>query len=113
MAISATEKPLGKVFTSDYQLTIPSFQRAYTWQAENIEQLVNDLQDACADPDTPYFLGSLILVKDGPTQYQVIDGQQRLSSGSFHVLRVHIRTEFPVSAPYEHVPEKCLTTACP
>ena len=63
MAISATEKPLGKVFTSDYQLTIPSFQRAYTWQAENIEQLVNDLQDACADPDTPYFLGSLILVK--------------------------------------------------
>ena len=61
MAISATEKPLGKVFTSDYQLTIPSFQRAYTWQAENIEQLVNDLQDACADPDTPYFLGSLIL----------------------------------------------------
>ena len=34
-------------------------------------------------------------------------------SGSFHVLRVHIRTEFPVSAPHEHVPEKCLTTACP
>ncbi|MEE0971080.1 MAG: DUF262 domain-containing protein [Bifidobacterium ruminantium] len=80
MAISATEKPLGKVFTSDYQFTIPSFQRAYTWQAENIEQLVNDLQDACADPNTPYFLGSLILVKDGPTQYQVIDGQQRLIS---------------------------------
>ena len=80
MAISATEKPLGKVFTSDYQFTIPSFQRAYTWQADNIEQLVNDLQDACADPDTPYFLGSLILVKDGPTQYQVIDGQQRLIS---------------------------------
>ena len=85
MAISATEKPLGKVFTSDYQLTVPSFQRAYTWQAENIEQLVNDLQDACADPDTPYFLGSLILVKDGPTQYQVIDGQQRLISLSIIV----------------------------
>lgn len=85
MAISATEKPLGKVFTSDYQLTIPSFQRAYPWQAENIEQLVNDLQDACADPDTPYFLGSLILVKDGPTQYQVIDGQQRLISLSIIV----------------------------
>ena len=85
MAISATEKPLGKVFTSDYQFTIPSFQRAYTWQAENIEQLVNDLQDACADPNTPYFLGSLILVKDGPTQYQVIDGQQRLISLSIIV----------------------------
>ena len=85
MAISATEKPLGKVFTSDYQFTIPSFQRAYTWQAENIEQLVNDLQDACADLNTPYFLGSFILVKDGPTQYQVIDGQQRLISLSIIV----------------------------
>ena len=33
----------------------------------------------------PYFLGSLILVKDGPTQYQVIDGQQRLISLSIIV----------------------------
>ena len=80
MSISATEKPLGKVFTSDYQFTIPSFQRAYTWQADNVSQLVSDLQDACANPDSPYFLGSLILVKDGSARYQVIDGQQRLIS---------------------------------
>lgn len=80
MSISATEKPLGKIFTSDYRFVIPSFQRAYTWQTENIAQLVTDLQDACHDPDTPYFLGSLILVHDGQTKYQVIDGQQRLIS---------------------------------
>lgn len=85
MAISATEQPLGKIFTSDYQLTIPSFQRAYTWRTDNIEQLINDLQDAYTDPDTPYFLGSLILVQDGPTRYQVIDGQQRLISLSIIV----------------------------
>ena len=80
MSINATEKPLGKIFTSDYRFVIPSFQRAYTWQTENIAQLVTDLQDACHDPDTPYFLGSLILVHDGQTKYQVIDGQQRLIS---------------------------------
>ncbi|HCA74531.1 MAG TPA: hypothetical protein DEP29_05950, partial [Bifidobacterium sp.] len=80
MSINATEKPLGKVFTSDYRFVIPSFQRAYTWQTENVEQLVNDLQDACTHPETPYFLGSLILVKDGHGKYQVIDGQQRLIS---------------------------------
>ncbi len=80
MSINATEKPLGKIFTSDYRFAIPSFQRAYTWQTENIAQLVTDLQDACHNPSTPYFLGSLILVRDGHTKYQVIDGQQRLIS---------------------------------
>lgn len=80
MAISATEKPLSRVFMSDYRFTIPSFQRAYTWQAENILQLVSDLQDAGASTDTPYFLGSLILVRDDECKYQVIDGQQRLIS---------------------------------
>ncbi len=80
MSINATEKPLGKIFTSDYRFVIPSFQRAYTWQTENIAQLVTDLQDACHNPSTPYFLGSLILVRDGQTKYQVIDGQQRLIS---------------------------------
>ncbi len=80
MSISATEKPLGKVFTSDYQFTIPSFQRAYTWQADNVSQLVSDLQDACTNPDSPYFLGSLILVRDGSAKYQVIDGRRRLIS---------------------------------
>ena len=44
MAINATEKPLGKVFTPDYQLSIPSFQRAYIWKPENILQLISDLE---------------------------------------------------------------------
>ena len=67
MAINATEKPLGKVFTPDYQLSIPSFQRAYIWKPENILQLISDLEEACKSPETPYFLGSLILVREGDT----------------------------------------------
>lgn len=80
MAISAAEKPLEKVFTSDYRFVVPSFQRAYTWHADNISQLVDDIRDASATPDSPYFLGSLILVHAGGSLYQVIDGQQRLVS---------------------------------
>lgn len=80
MSISAYEKPLGKVFTPDYQFSIPSFQRAYIWRRENILQLINDLEEAAKTPNTPYFLGSLILVRDGDTRFSVIDGQQRLVS---------------------------------
>jgi hypothetical protein len=80
MAISAKELPLGKVFTPDFLFTIPSFQRAYIWKPENILQLVNDLEEACKTPDTPYFLGSLILVREENRRFDVIDGQQRLVS---------------------------------
>ncbi|KFI93952.1 GmrSD restriction endonuclease domain-containing protein [Bifidobacterium stellenboschense] len=80
MGINAKELPLGDVFTPDYILSIPSFQRAYIWRPENILQLVNDLLEACKTPETPYFLGSLILVREGGPRYEVIDGQQRLVS---------------------------------
>lgn len=81
MAINATEKPLEKIFTSDYRFVIPSFQRAYTWRQDNIRQLVEDVDDACVtDPHSTYFLGSLILVREHGSLYQVIDGQQRLVS---------------------------------
>ncbi|PJM75228.1 GmrSD restriction endonuclease domain-containing protein [Bifidobacterium simiarum] len=80
MGIKATEQPLGKIFTSDYRFVVPAFQRAYTWQTENMRQLVEDLRDASANPKTPYFLGSLILVRDEDNRFQVIDGQQRLVS---------------------------------
>lgn len=87
MAISASEQRLGKVFSTDYLFVIPSFQRPYSWQRNNMLELIGDLENAAQMPERPYFLGSLILVKAGGNgnwaqdrQYQVIDGQQRLTS---------------------------------
>lgn len=80
MAISASEVPLGRVFTSDYRLSIPSFQRAYSWRPGNVRQLLDDIRSASQTPQTPYFLGSIILVHDKGNKYEVIDGQQRLVS---------------------------------
>ena len=85
MAINAKELPLGKVFTPDFRFRIPSFQRAYIWRPEHVLQLIDDIGEASRTPDVPYFLGSLILVRDGESAYQVIDGQQRLVSLSIVV----------------------------
>lgn len=88
MSIDASEKPLSKVFTSDYRFVIPTFQRAYQWRRPQMTQLIDDVIDACVARG-PYFLGSLILVREDGNRYQVIDGQQRLVSLSivFAVLR--------------------------
>ena len=80
MSISASEKPLSKVCTADYRFAIPAFQRSYSWHNVQMKQLIEDVMDACAVHDGPYFLGSLILVRDEHGMHQVIDGQQRLTT---------------------------------
>lgn len=80
--LEAHEVPLSKVFSSDYEFAIPDYQRPYTWGTEQATQLLDDLYDA-VDPnlDEPYFLGSVVLVKDPNVPLaEVIDGQQRLTT---------------------------------
>jgi len=112
--ISAEELTLKKVFSEDYFYKIPEFQRPFSWEKENFEQLIEDLIDAYQAnlPDQPglnseqqnilseiksfepYFLGSIILLSEDfhthePSDYDVVDGQQRLISLSilFAVIR--------------------------
>jgi hypothetical protein len=80
--LEAHEKPLRKVFCSDYSFSIPDYQRPFAWRKEQALQLLDDLGEALdRDSAEPYFLGSVVLVKDkqGPSA-EVIDGQQRLTT---------------------------------
>lgn len=89
--LTAGEFPLRKIFCSDYEFVIPDYQRPYAWGKEQALQLLDDLEGALGrDTDEPYFLGSIVLVKDGSKPLaEVIDGQQRLTTLSilFAVLR--------------------------
>ena len=78
--IAAVEINLDKLFTDEYEFVIPEYQRPYTWGVEHAVQLLVDLQEALErDLDEPYFLGSIVLVKDAQSlRAEVIDGQQRL-----------------------------------
>ncbi|RFA06611.1 hypothetical protein B7R21_19415 [Subtercola boreus] len=80
--IEAHEVPLSKVFSSDYEFTVPDFQRPYSWRPEQATQLLSDLTEALDRNDAePYFLGSIVLVKDkAAPAAEVIDGQQRLTT---------------------------------
>ncbi len=64
---------------------IPDYQRPYQWTKENCEKLLDDLffnyED---DRESDYFCGSLVLIaisEDSKVKtYDVVDGQQRLST---------------------------------
>ncbi|GAA4835387.1 GmrSD restriction endonuclease domain-containing protein [Garicola koreensis] len=63
--------------------TIPVYQRNYAWRAEQIEQLLSDVHDAASNGEARYFLGNLVVTerKTGDKyDYEVIDGQQRLTT---------------------------------
>ncbi|GAB3755239.1 DUF262 domain-containing protein [Microlunatus parietis] len=79
--LKAHEEPLQKVFSSDYDFRIPPYQRPYRWQTDQAIQLLDDLEHTLERSDNePYFLGSLVLVEAGKDIYDVIDGQQRLTT---------------------------------
>ena len=89
--IEAGELQLGKLFGPDYDFLIPDYQRPYAWGKDETLQLLDDLRDSLdRDTDEPYFLGSIVLMKEKALpRAEVIDGQQRLTTLTllFAVLR--------------------------
>lgn len=60
---------------------IPIYQRNYAWGKLELEQLIDDVYDASIhSKDKSYYIGSLVVYKRKNGYYEVIDGQQRLTS---------------------------------
>lgn len=84
--IHGSEQPIKKIFSDDFVFTIPSYQRPYAWTTDEAEELLDDLLTFLRDETEPlekidpYFLGSIVLIKDATPPADVVDGQQRLTT---------------------------------
>ena len=62
--------------------TVPSYQRHYVWEPDNVQELLYDFKDAMKEhPNEEYFLGSYIFQNnktDG--NKDLLDGQQRITT---------------------------------
>lgn len=70
----------GNIFTQGDRYEIPLYQRPYAWGERNIEQLVEDVRDLPDEGSQSYYLGSLVVWRKDDGVYEVIDGQQRLTT---------------------------------
>lgn len=78
---------------NDPLLTIPSYQRPYTWSNEQLEPLLKDL--FVADATRPLIMGTVILHRSKGS-LNIVDGQQRLTTFSIflRLLDKHLPLEF-------------------
>lgn len=74
------EKNIKEIFESG-KYVVPLYQRNYAWRKNEIEQLLQDIYEAFKkNPTGNYFIGSLVVLKRQNGDYEVIDGQQRLTT---------------------------------
>ena len=82
------ELSINDVFNGSDNVTyeIPIYQRNYAWEKDEIAALVRDVWDACEKSKGIYYIGTLVTYDNDNTIFEVIDGQQRLTT-LFLILR--------------------------
>ena len=61
------------------QFSVPPYQRNFAWGKDETQELWEDIMFAANNADEDYFLGTIVLRREGRTSYEIIDGQQRLT----------------------------------
>ncbi len=84
--ITLEDKLVGEV---EGEFVIPSYQRGYRWEQKQVETLLNDIMD---NGDKPYCLQPVVVRKRDDGKFELIDGQQRLTT--IYILLKYLKHEY-------------------
>lgn len=76
--IIAEVTPVSEIIKLNLQ--IPHYQRPYRWDEKNVRQLLDDILDCKNAGKTRYRIGSVILHHQEEMPYDIVDGQQRITT---------------------------------
>lgn len=92
MSKEITSLKIEDIFNSNVEYKIPIYQRNYAWKEPQIRQLIQDIYDYAKDnvennenEKKKYYIGTLVVRSDKGNTFEVIDGQQRLTTLSMLV----------------------------
>ncbi len=74
---------IGELLGSDAKYTIPMYQRNYAWGEGEVTQLIRDIIDYLPkENEKPhsYYIGTLVVFLRPNGEFEIIDGQQRLTT---------------------------------
>lgn len=91
--ISFEMRGIGSMLASN-RLSVPLYQRSYSWGEDQVSDFFNDLRNALDAEDPGYFLGTIVLSRNKAqpgnlqSSYEIIDGQQRLSTTALLLIAI-------------------------
>jgi hypothetical protein len=78
---------VGDLLRGRYPFMVPTYQRSYAWEEDELEYFCNDIKDIITKPDGHHFFGAMVTVRIPHMRrrgwndtYEVVDGQQRLAT---------------------------------
>lgn len=76
MHIEPSNQTFSELMSNSTRYVVPRFQRNYSWQQEQWEDLWNDIQEL--GTEDAHYMGYMVLQRRDRNQFEIIDGQQRM-----------------------------------
>ncbi len=75
----SSQQSLEQFFASKY-FEVPQYQRSYAWEKQNVRELFEDIREAI-ETKANHYIGTIVLAKTNrENTYNIVDGQQRLTT---------------------------------
>lgn len=81
MQITVGANNIEGLFVGQQYLSVPSFQRSYSWTRVQVEQFLKDVIEGAVS-DEGHFYGPVVVLRlpSDPKNFQIVDGQQRITT---------------------------------
>lgn len=73
------ESKIYNLFNQDNVFEVPDYQRKFVWDVTQWKQMISDINSSAGENDETFF-GTIVLDKKENNTFDVIDGQQRITS---------------------------------
>ena len=83
-------KTFAEVMSNGKSYAVPAFQRDYSWEEEQLDELWQDIQHI-QERETQHFMGYLVLQSVDDKSFQIIDGQQRITTITLIIIAILAR----------------------
>ena len=80
-----------------YRFFVPSYQRGYRWTEHEVKALLDDVNEFSSEGDKQYCLQPLIVKKRDDGSFEVVDGQQRLTT--IYIFMQYVKKEILSATP--------------